>query len=60
MRRMAVYLFLHVNIFMKVRNLQLTSMERRPSVGFRPTSNVLYLKHIKLVYLYILLSAKIK
>ena len=35
--------------FMKMINLQLTSTEKIPSVGFIPTSKVLYLKHIKLV-----------
>ena len=35
--------------FVKTRNLQLTSIEKRPSVGFMRTSKVLYLKHIKLV-----------
>ena len=42
-------LFLDVNIFVKSRNLQLTSIEKRPLVGFIPTSKVSYLKHIKLV-----------
>ena len=41
--------FLDVNIFRETRNLQLTSIEKRPSVGFIRTSKVLYLKHIKLV-----------
>ena len=31
--------------FVKTRNLQLTSVEKRPSLGFIPTSKVLYLKH---------------
>ena len=39
--------FLVVNIFYE--NLQLTSTEKRPSVGFIPTATVLYRKHIKLV-----------
>ena len=36
---------------MKTRNLQLTSIEKRPSVRFTQTSKVLYLNHIKLAYL---------
>ena len=35
--------------FVNIINLQLTSIEERPSVRFIPTSKVLYLKHIKLV-----------
>ena len=35
--------------FVKMINLQLTCIEKRPSVGSIPTSKVLYLKHIRLV-----------
>ena len=38
-----------LTFFMKMINLQLMSIEKIPSVGFIPTSKVLYLKHIKLV-----------
>ena len=43
--------FLDVNIFVKTKNLQLTSSEKKLSVRFISTSKVLYLKHIKLVLL---------
>ena len=36
---------------METKNLQLTAIEKRPLVGFIATSKVLYLKHIKLVWL---------
>ena len=38
-----------VNIFLEKKNLQLTCIEERSSVGFTPSSKFLYLKHIKLV-----------
>ena len=41
--------FLELIFFVKKKNLQLMSIEKRPSVDFIPTSNVLYLKNIKLV-----------
>ena len=34
-----------------MKTLELTSVEKRPSVGFIPTSEVLYKGHIKLVQL---------
>ena len=41
--------FYMLTFFVKIINLQLSSIEKRPSVGFIPTSKVVYLKHIKLV-----------
>ena len=42
--------YLDINIFFaKTINLQLTSIEKRPSAGSISISKVLYLKHIKLV-----------
>ena len=40
--------FLDVTFFVKRRNFQLPSIEKRPSVGFIPTPADLYLQHIKL------------
>ena len=48
---MAVYLFYMLTFFVTTRNFQLPSIEKRPSLGFIPTSKVLSLKHIKLVEL---------
>ena len=42
---MVVYIFLILTFFVKIINLQLTSIEKRPSVGFIATSKVFYLKH---------------
>ena len=41
--------FLDINISREDDKFAITSIKKRPSVGFIPTSKVLYLKHIKLV-----------
>ena len=38
-----------LRFFVKIRNLQLTSGQKRSSVGYIPTAKVLYLKYIKFV-----------
>ena len=46
---MVVYLFYMLTFFVKTRNLQLTSIEKRPLVWFLRNSKVLCLKHVKII-----------